>query len=66
MQAGFIERIRNPTDERQVLVELAECGKSLDVARQARDNNPCLFKATISNCHLNLILRSMHPMFGVS
>ena len=28
--AGFIERIRNPADERQVFVELTERGKSLE------------------------------------
>jgi DNA-binding MarR family transcriptional regulator len=28
--AGFIERIRNPADERQMFVELTECGKSLE------------------------------------
>jgi DNA-binding MarR family transcriptional regulator len=28
--AGFIERIRNPADERQVFIELTERGKSLE------------------------------------
>ena len=28
--AGFIERIRNPADERQVFAELTERGKSLE------------------------------------
>ena len=28
--AGFVERIRNPDDERQVFIELTERGKSLE------------------------------------
>ena len=34
--AGFIGRIRNPADERQVFIELTECGKSLERGSDVR------------------------------
>jgi DNA-binding MarR family transcriptional regulator len=46
--AGFIGRIRNPADERQVFVELTERGKSLE------DRAACLGPAVLGDIGIPL------------